>query len=80
MYDLLYSDRFLAEQEGWFGRLKGKGFYSGLAVFLLAIVELVFANSDGLRHLLYGDAFEGFYKDPVHIFVLPVARQFQFLS
>ena len=64
------SDRFLAEQEGWFGRLKGKGFYCGVIIMLAAVVELLLASSGDLRQIVYGDIGDDLYKDPVSPYTL----------
>ena len=64
------SNRFLAEQDGWFGRLKGKGFYCGVMVLFAAIVELLLASSGDLRKIVYGEIGDDLYKDPVSSFTL----------
>ena len=64
------SDRFLAEQEGWFGRLKGKGFYCGVIIMLAAVVELLLASSGDLRQIVYGNIGDDLYKDPVSPYTL----------
>ena len=62
---MVNSNRFLAEQEGWFGRLKGKGFYCGVIVLFAAVVELLLATSGDLRQIVYGDIGDDLYTDPV---------------